>query len=556
MASNLRQLTIFWLSFLFLSACNSSAGSPLPTKIFTQTPTLTLTRTPMITITPNPPKGTPQTTQPFLLDSLVPKPVSAIPAGGSFYLTPGMMIFVEPATEEVLSVGQFLAGRLNPATGYDIRVEAKRGALPLGSIFLTLADPVPSFGEEGYQLTITPELIKVSANQPAGLFYGVQTLRQLLPPAIESDNLQPGPWVLATGKITDYPRFAWRAAMLDVARHFFTVHDVEQYMDLLAFYKINHLHLHLTDDQGWRIEIKSWPDLTSIGGRTQIGGGPGGFYTQAEYTEIVNYARSRYITVVPEIDMPGHVTAALVSYPILNCSGVSPEISTTIHVKYSSLCVSSDSSYSFMQDVLHEVAGLTPGPFIHIGGDEAGATSAEDYIAFMQRAQAVVEAEGKHVIGWEEIAQIKLSSGSIVQHWNLGDGNIQQVLQQGNRLIMSPVEKVYLNIKYDPSTQLGPDVGLYLNVETAYDWDPVTLVNGVNEKDILGIEAPLWTETLQTMANIEYMAFPRILGIAEIGWTPQAERNWEGYRGRLAEQGPRLTELGVSFFRSPEITWK
>jgi len=468
-----------------------------------------------------------------------------------------MTIFVSPATPEVKAVGQYLTDLLNPATGYDISVEVAQTEHPSrGSIFLTLNNPDTSLGEEGYELEITPDVVQVNANQPAGLFHAVQTIRQLLPAAIESGSLQPGPWVLPDGDIRDYPRFAYRGVMLDVVRHFFTVQQVERYIDLLALYKINFLHLHLTDDQGWRIEIKSWPNLTAIGGSTEIGGGIGGYYTQADYAEIVSYAQSRFITIVPEIDMPGHVTAALASYPELNCNGVAPEISTIIHVNYSSLCISNDTSYQFMEAVLHEVAAITPGPFIHIGGDEAGATSQADYITFMQRAQAAVESDGKHVIGWEEITQIKLSPGSVVQHWNIGDGYVPQALQQGSRLIMSPTERTYINLKYDSSTQLGPDVGLFLNIEAAYNWDPQTIANGLNEKDILGIEAPLWTDMLKNMADLEFMTFPRLPGYAEIGWTPQAQRDWGEYRLRLAQQGPRLAELMVNFFRSPEIPWK
>jgi hexosaminidase len=218
--------------------------------------------------------------------------------------------------------------------------------------------------------------------------------------------------------------------------------------------------------------------------------------------------------------------------------------------------MSSDATYKFMQSVLQEVAALTPGPYIHIGGDEAGATSAADYAVFMQRAQAAVEATGKHTIGWEEMAQTKLSPGSVVQHWNLGDGYIGQTIQQGNRLIMSPTDKTYMNIKYDPSTPIGWDNGLFLDIQTAYSWDPLTLGTGASEKDILGVEAPLWTEQLTSMADLEYMTFPRLPGYAEIGWTPAAERDWEGYRLRLAGQGARLAELGVNFFRSQEIPWK
>jgi hexosaminidase len=332
---------------------------------------------------------------------------------------------------------------------------------------------------------------------------------------------------------------------------------VERYIDLLAFYKINSLHLHLTDDQGWRIEIKSWPNLTAIGGQTEIGGGVGGYYTQAEYAEIVAYAQTRFIVIVPEIDMPGHVTAALSSYPNLNCDGVSPEVPTTIHTYYSTLCIPGEASDRFMQDVLHELVGLThPGGFIHIGGDEAGATSHADYTAFMQRAQAAVETNERHVIGWEEITQMELSPRSVVQHWNYGAGSIPQALRQGSQLIMSPIDKTYMNIKVDPSSQLGADMGLFLNVQTAYSWDPATVVAGVNEMDILGVEAPLWTETLQSMSDLEYMTFPRLPGYAEIGWTPQALRDWGEYRLRLVGQGPRWSEMGINFFRSVEIPWK
>jgi hexosaminidase len=552
MPSHLRPLPIFILGIFFLSACNLHNNVPIPS----ETSTRAITRTSTLTDTPSPPTATSQPTSSFSFKSLVPKPVSAIQMSGTFYLTPGMRILVEPETQETRSVGQFLADLVNPATGYGIQVDASGTTSLRGNIILIMNSLNPSLGEEGYQLTITPEFVKVSANHPAGLFYGVQTLRQLIPPAIESNQPQSGPWVVATGMITDYPRFTWRGAMLDVARHFFTVHEVERYIDLLALYKINRLHLHLTDDQGWRIEIKSWPNLTTIGGSTQVGGGPGGYYTQDEFIQIVTYAQNRYITVIPEIDMPGHVTAALAAYSILNCSGIAPVIPTDIHVLYSTLCISSNSSLQFMQDVLHELAGLTPGPFIHIGGDEAGATSASDYITFMQSAQAAVQAEGKRVIGWGEIAPIKLSPDSIVQFWNSEDDNIGLATRQGNQLVLSPASKVYLNAQYDPSTPLGEHLDGYLNIETAYKWDPLTIIKGLTEKEILGIEAPLWTETLQSMSDLEFMAFPRILGIAEIGWTPQTERAWEDYRLRLGDQGPRLTELGVNFFRSPDIPWK
>jgi hexosaminidase len=249
------------------------------------------------------------------MHNLIPQPVSVSLTDGTFPLTSSTVISVPDASPELTAIGQALADKLNPSTGFEIKVQT--GAASVGSISLSLnADP--ALGDEGYHLTITPETVTLTANQPAGLFWGVQTLRQLLPPAIESASPQPGPWTLPTGEIRDYPRFAWRGVMLDVSRHFFSVDEVKRYMDLAARYKINRFHLHLSDDQGWRLESNSWPNLTQHGGSTEVGGGPGGFYTQAEYADLVAYAQARYMMVIPEIDMPGHTNAALASYPELN----------------------------------------------------------------------------------------------------------------------------------------------------------------------------------------------------------------------------------------------
>ena len=267
-------------------------------------------------------------------------------------------IYVEPATDESKAIGQYLADHLNPATGYALKVQAAYGAPARGSITLSLSGADPALGPEGYELTITPEQVKLVANQPAGLFYGVQTIRQLLPAAIDSSSIQPGQWVMGTGTIRDTPRFAWRGAMLDVARHFFSVKDVTQYIDLLAYYKINRLHLHLSDDQGWRIQIKTWPNLTVYGSTQEVGGTPGGYYSQDDYTYLVNYARSRYITVIPEIDMPGHVNAALASYPELTCDGVAPDLYTGTSSPDVSLCPTKDTAYTFLQNVIGELAAL------------------------------------------------------------------------------------------------------------------------------------------------------------------------------------------------------
>lgn len=461
---------------------------------------------------------------------------------------------MEPTTEEMLATGRFLAGRLKPATGFDLQVLPRQEPAAPGNICLVLVANDPDLGEEGYHLEITADILTLRANQPAGLFWGVQTIRQLLPARIESDSRQPGRWYIAGGTIRDYPRFAWRGAMLDVARHFFGVPEVQRFIDRMAYYKLNRLHLHLTDDQGWRIEIKSWPRLAALGGSTSVGGDGGGYFTQADYAWIVEYAHSRHITVVPEIDTPGHTSAALAACPELTCDGVAPELYRGTEVGFSSLCIQKEVTYRLVEQVIAEVARLTPGPYIHIGGDEALATPLADYQTFIERAQSIVRAHGKRVIGWEEIAQAKLLDTTVAQHWN---SNLAcQAVEQGARIIMSPATRVYLDMKYDPETELGLAWAGYTGIEQAYNWDPAEQLAGITESHVLGVEAPLWTETIQTAADLDFMAFPRLAGVAEIGWSPRAARNWEAYRRRLAAHGPRLGALGVNFYPSPEIDWE
>lgn len=499
---------------------------------------------------------TPMPAEPLMnpptLERLIPKPVSVTAAAGTFALANTTNIHVASGEVELTALGQYLAESLRPATGFPLEVSTSVDAPALGHLYLTIVDE-PDLGEEGYELTITPESVTLRANQPAGLFWGIQTLRQLLPPEINGDSVNDGPWLLAAGVIRDYPRFEWRGAMLDVARHFFGVADVKHYLDLMAYYKLNRLHLHLSDDQGWRLEIKTWPNLTLIGGSTAVGGDPGGFYTQADYAELVAYAQSRHITIVPEIDTPGHTNAALASYAELNCDGQAPSLYRGTQVGFSSLCIGQDITFEFMDDVIGEIAAITPGPYIHIGGDEAAATEADAYWLFVERVQAIVLAHGKQMVGWEEIAQGPLVPSSIVQHWN--SDLALSAARLGAKVIMSPASRAYLDMKYDPATPLGLDWAGLTDVEDAYTWNPATQVAGLNEGDILGVEAPLWTETIKTLEDIEYMAFPRLLGFAEIGWSPAAGRTWEEYRARLGTHGPRLTALGVNFYAAPQIPW-
>jgi hexosaminidase len=470
---------------------------------------------------------------------VIPKPVSMTPGSGAFAVRKGVSVSVSPATAETRRVASSLAELLG---GRVVDGPAK--------VALELGGPA-RLGNEGYELTVASDAIRLIARAPAGLFHGVQTLRQLLPVQ--------GPRRIPAVVIRDYPRFAWRGAMLDVARHFRPVHDVKRFIDLLALYKLNRLHLHLSDDQGWRIAISKWPRLATHGGNTQVGGGKGGYYTQRQYAGIVAYAAERYIEVVPEIDMPGHVHAALSSYPELACDGKPSPLYTGIDVGFSSLCVQKPVTYAFVDDVVAELAALTPGSWIHIGGDEAAATKSADYVRFVNRVQQIVERHGKRMVGWEEVGRAKLRPTSIVQHWNLDPAKSalsKRAVEQGAKVIMSPARHAYLDMKYDSSTPLGLHWAGYTSVRDAYSWDPGRQLAGVSTRDVLGVEAPLWSETVRTFGDAEYLAFPRLIGIAEIGWSPVRGRTWSEYRHRLGAQGPLLSALGVNYYRSPEIPWR
>lgn len=487
-------------------------------------------------------------------EDFIPLPVSVEATGDVFELTKTTSVLVDGESEELLRIGEYLADKLRPSTGFDFKVTRSKGELREGNIYLTTAEADSTLGDEGYELIITEDLLTIAAPKPGGLFMGIQTVRQLLSDSIELPAVQKRTWQIATGKIRDYPTYPFRSAMFDVARHFFTVEDVKRYIDLISGYKLNALHLHLSDDQGWRIEIKSWPRLATHGGSSEVGDGAGGYYTQEQYKDIVRYAADRYITVIPEIDMPGHTNAALASYPELNCNGKATEIYRGTEVGFSTLCVDKDVTYKFVDDVVRELAEITPGPYIHLGGDESHATKKDDFINFVNKSQQIVLAHGKKPIGWEEIAQTTLQPGVIVQYWSNTE-HAKSAAEQGARLIMSPAKKTYLDMSYDSTTKLGQHWAAYIEVDSAYQWDPATIVKGISQDNILGVESPLWTETLVTMDDVEYMAFPRILGHAEIGWTPAAARSWDEYKVRLGKHGPRLKAKGINFYKSALVPW-
>jgi hexosaminidase len=478
---------------------------------------------------------------------VVPVPVSETGNGTTFTLTSSATV-----SSDVADIGTYLAGVLRTSTGYAIPIAGSSG-----TIALSLSGAPAIVGTQGYQLTINATNVVVQANQPAGLFAGVQTLLQLLPPAIESPTVAAGPWTAPGGTIVDYPRFGYRGAMLDVARHFFTVAQVERYIDEMALYKVNYFHIHLSDDQGWRLYINSWPNLATYGGSTEVGGGPGGYYTQADYSAIVAYAQSRYITVVPEIDMPGHTNAALASYAQLNCNGVAPKLYTGTNVGFSSLCVPLELTYTFIDNVIGEIAALTPGPYIHIGGDEASSTSASDYVSFINRAQQIVASHGKTVIGWHNIAAATLLPSTVAQFWDTNTTNapLQAAVANGTKVVMSPANHAYLDMKYLRKTKLGQTWAGLIDVNKAYGWDPGNYVTGISEPSVAGVEAPLWTETIVTSADIDYMAFPRLPAIAELGWSPYSTHDQTAFDSRLGSQGPRWKVMGVNYYHSTQITW-
>jgi hexosaminidase len=491
--------------------------------------------------------------------TLIPVPASVEGRGrAEFVVTANTKIVVPPGDERVAWIGRYLVDLIGIAVSEaPLQVAGGEGPGAAGNISLRIAK-LAQAGDEAYELVVAPEGVTIAANQPAGLFYGVQTFRQLLPPFVDYGAVRPDSERVVrapAAHITDQPRFAWRGAMLDVSRHFFSVDEVKRYIDLMALYKLNRLHLHLSDDQGWRIEIPSWPNLATHGGSTEVGGGPGGYYTQQQFTDLVNYAQQRFIVIVPEIDMPSHTNAALASYAELNCNGVAPALYTGIEVGFSSLCVDKEITYKFIDDVIRDIATVSPSPYFHIGGDEVKTLTPAQYTKFIERVQTIVRARSKQMIGWDEVAPVRLAPDSIVQHWR-PDGSLAPAAKQGVKIIMSPANKAYLDMKYHPDTVLGLTWAAYIDLDDAYTWDPAQISRDVPESAILGVEAPLWSETLADIRDVEFMAFPRLPMIAEIGWSRANSRAWGDFKRRLGAQGPRWTALGVNFYRSPLVRWQ
>jgi len=487
-------------------------------------------------------------------ENMIPKPLKVISTNDGFALDEFTAIYTSENATGFEEVGKFLAKKIKAKTNLDVQVNVAEIPNMETVIYINQSDSTDLVGPEAYQLYITQDSVILNSNTAAGAFRGIQTIRQIIPES-SNDTLTSNPvWTIPTGKIMDNPQFEYRGSMLDVARHFFSVEDVKKYIDLLAYYKYNVLHLHLTDDQGWRIEIKSWPLLTEVGGSTEVGGEAGGFYTQEEYKDIVAYAAERHIIIVPEVDMPGHTNAASVSYPIFNGNGKKPELYEGTQVGKSTFATRKDTLYSFLDDVVGEIAAISPGPYFHIGGDESHVTKKKDYIYFVEKLEKIVQKHGKQMIGWDEIGQADIDSTSISQFWS-SKKNALSAVSKGMKVIMSPAKKAYLDMQYDTQSKHGLHWAAYIPTDTAYVWTPEEY-EGIPIESILGIEAPLWSETISDIGELEYLAFPRAIGYSELSWTIQENRDWENYKVRLANQAPYLDRMNVKYYPSPLIDWK
>lgn len=454
---------------------------------------------------------------------------------------------------------------------------ARTGAAPAGEGGIELR-VAPGGAAESYRLTVDEASVVVEGADPAGLFYGVQTLGQLL----ARDGAG---WVIPAVTIHDAPRFAYRGVMLDVARHFHPVETVRAYIDRAAGLKFNALHLHLTDDQGWRLHLDSRPLLTARASATSVGGDPGGFYTKDDYREMVAYAASRHMIVVPEVDMPGHTHAVGLAYPelveppvitdhireiIRDYGGEEPENGVAydgMAVGFSSLRIRDEATYDFVADVFGELASLTPGPYLHLGGDESLGTPAEDFDYFVGRASTIIADLDRVPIAWHEAGSAAdLHPDTVGQYWGFVtpidgmDDKARAFVRNGAQLILSPADAIYLDMKPTAESELGLTwANGPTSVERAYAWEPSSIIAGIDDADILGVEAPLWTETIRDLAGIDAMAFPRVAAAAEAGWSPATGssdlRTWESFRTRVGALGPLWTALGIGYLPTSEIPW-
>lgn len=512
--------------------------------------------------------------------AIIPAPASVTRLKGNFVFTAKTRIVISPLNEETRLAADFLCQLVKNPTGLNPAVsEGKKSAK--GSIFMTLDTAIKN--EEGYTLIVTPKRITVHAKSAVGLFYAVQTIRQLLPVEVEKPQIVKGmKLTLPACQIMDEPSFIYRGMHLDVGRHLFPVENIKRYIDMIALHKMNTFHWHLTEDQGWRIEIKKYPKLTETGAfrkETLVGQGSkkpyvydgkqyGGFYTQDEVRDIVNYAKSRFVTIIPEIEMPGHALAALASYPELSCTGGPFEVFTRWGVVEDVYCAGKDKTFDFLEDVLSEVIDLFPGKYIHIGGDECPKTrwkkcpfcqarikaeglkdENELQSYFIQRIEKYLISKGRKLIGWDEILDGGLAPEATVMSWRGTTGGIAAARQKHD-VIMTPNRYVYLDY-YQCEPEGQPlAIGGYLPLERVYSYNPIPAeLTPEEQKYILGIQGNVWTEYISDPGQLEYMAYPRAFAIAETGWTPERLKDFEDFLARFNILKKRYDAIGINYFK-------
>ncbi len=505
----------------------------------------------------------------------LPQEVS-ITNGGSFVLTPSTSIIYPEGNDLLKQAGEFLASYIKEATGYAPKVATAKSSKPIHlSIDKSISNP------EGYRLTVTPEGIELAGATEAGVFYGVQTLRKSIPAVAEGMNIE-----LPAVTINDYPRFAYRGMHLDVSRHFFPADSVKKYIDILALHNMNTFHWHLTDDQGWRIEIKKYPELTKIGSQrkqTVIGHNSGeydgksygGFYTQDEIRDVIAYAKERFITIIPEIDLPGHQQAALATYPELGCTGGPYDVWQQWGVSEDVICAGNEKSMQFLEDVLSEVIDLFPSEYIHIGGDECPKIrwktcpkcqarikaegikgdkkhSAEEYLqsSVISQMEKFVESKGRHIIGWDEILEGGLAPNATVMSWRGVDGGIEAAKQHHN-VIMTPNTYLYFDYYQSTDTENEPmAIGGYLPLERVYSLEPTAGIPDEYKKYVIGVQANLWTEYIPTFSQVEYMVMPRMAALAEVQWTDPSKKEYQSFLPRLVRMTKLYDRLGYNYAKN------
>ncbi len=509
--------------------------------------------------------------------NIVPVPMQVIEGKGLFIIQKNTRVLVDADNKELREIALLMLRRINFTGVVPPPVEVyKRGMKVNNAIVFTFESAAPELGNEGYTLDVTKSSVFIRSMAANGAFYGFQSLLQLFPLTNPAQQSGQALYSLPVVSIKDMPRFGYRGLHLDVGRHMFPVEFIKKYIDLMAMYKINTFHWHLTEDQGWRIEIKKYPGLTQVGSirkGTQVGKTSeidsipySGFYTQAEAREVVAYAASKYITVIPEIEMPGHSVAALTAYPWLSCTGGPFEVRTKWGVADDIYCAGNDSVFLFLQDVLTEIMAIFPSAYIHIGGDEAPKPrwekcpkcqarirteglkdEAELQSYFIKRIEKFLLSKNRRLIGWDEILEGGLAPEATVMAWRSVQAGIDAALQ-GHDAIMTPVDYCYFDyFQGDPASE--PDAnGGKVTLKTVYSYNPVPpVLTPEQAKHIIGVQGNVWTEYVKTPEAVELKAFPRAIALAEVAWSQQDRRNWDDFLNRMDNQFPRLDMMSVKY---------